>query len=533
MIVEVPTVAQAKKVAELTGGRHLPAKEEGKLSSRVEVADFEAVRGAVETVSVLFKLFSQGADGNLAEVPSGWLVTGAVFEAEWPKGASLVRSHFGARRFAFNWGLGLVKADMDARKADPDHKSTGWDLASLRKEWNQVKGEVAPWWAENSKESYSSGLADLAVALKNWRGAKDGERKGKKVGFPRFSSKHRDHGRVRFTTGTMRFEPDRRTITLPVVGALRSKENTRRVERHLSAGRARLLSMTLSERWGRLFVSANYAVRTSTPRPVAKPDERAGVDLGLRVLATVADTEDNIIEFPNPAPLRGTMAERRKTGRQLSRRIPGSKGHGQAKAKLARLDRRAVHLRAEGWHQLTSWLAATYGEVVGEDLDIAAMRRSMGRRAFRRAVSDAALGSFRPMVAYKTRWSGTRATWADRWYPSSQLHHGCGCRLAAPTKLAKYLSCRVTGEKVDRDVNAAKNLRDWPGDASPRSVGASAPVVSSPARGGRDAGSGTESTRRRGSRRKAQVYIPRAARREARTKTSPATGQGTPQGDAA
>lgn len=45
---------------------------------------------------------------------------------------------------------------------------------------------------------------------------------------------------------------------------------------------AHLLSMTLSERWGRLFVSVNYAVRTSTPQSVAKPDRRAGVDLGLR-----------------------------------------------------------------------------------------------------------------------------------------------------------------------------------------------------------------------------------------------------------
>jgi putative transposase len=37
-------------------------------------------------------------------------------------------------------------------------------------------------------------------------------------------------------------------------------------------------------------------------------------------------------------------------------------------------------------------LARNYEEVVIEDLDIAAMKRSMGRRAFRRSVPDAALG---------------------------------------------------------------------------------------------------------------------------------------------
>ena len=135
----------------------------------------------------------------------------------------MVRSHFGARRKAFNWGLALVKADLDARSADPSHQSVGWDLASLRKAWNRAKHEVAPWWADNSKEAYSSGLADLARALDNWKASKNGNREGRRVGFPRFKSARRDQGRVRFTTGTMRLEPDRRTIVLPVIGLLRSK----------------------------------------------------------------------------------------------------------------------------------------------------------------------------------------------------------------------------------------------------------------------------------------------------------------------
>jgi len=43
---------------------------------------------------------------------------------------------------------------------------------------------------------------------------------------------------VRFTTGAMRLEPDRRHLTVPVIGKLRSKENTRRLERLVVNGRA-------------------------------------------------------------------------------------------------------------------------------------------------------------------------------------------------------------------------------------------------------------------------------------------------------
>ena len=80
---------------------------------------------------------------------------------------------------------------------------------------------------------------------------------------------------------------------------------------------------------------------------------------------------------------------------------------------------------------------------------------------------------------------------ADRWFASSQIHHGCGCRLIAPTRVAKQLVCGLTGELVDRDINAAKNLRDWPEtQASSGLVEASAPVDTRAASdGGTDPGS--------------------------------------------
>jgi putative transposase len=499
VIVAMRTVAQAARVAAATGGVHLAGTpdENGTpgLSRRVDVgADFETHRAAVEAVSVLFTLFDDhGAE--LVEVPSGWTVTAAKFEVHWPAEtdrAALVRSHFGARRFAFNWGLARVKADLDARTTDPAHESVRWDLSSLRKVWNQTKDEVAPWWATNSKECYSGGLADLAHALHNWNASKNGKRHGRRVGFPRFTSSRRDPGRVRFSTGTMRLEPDRRTITVPVIGALRAKENTRRVQRHVASGRAHILNMTLSQRWGRLFVSIGYALRTpATERTVTQPTVRAGVDLGMRTLATVATIDtatgaQTLTEYPNPAPLKATLTARRRAGRELSRRIPGSRGWTAAKTKLARLDRRCVHLRREAAHQLTTTLADRYGHIVIEDLDVAAMKRGMGRRAFRRAVSDAGMGAIKPMLAYKTARHGGRLTVADRWFASSQTHHGCTqpdgtpCRLVGKGRIDKYLVCPQTGQVVDRDHNAARNLRDWPEPASCGPVRTTAPSVPGP-----------------------------------------------------
>ena len=62
--------------------------------------------------------------------------------------------------------------------------------------------------------------------------------------------------RFRFAAGTMRFGSDRHT---PVIGDLRSKENTRRIERPIFQASTPIANMTPSNS---LFVSVNYVVHT-------------------------------------------------------------------------------------------------------------------------------------------------------------------------------------------------------------------------------------------------------------------------------
>ena len=81
----------------------------------------------------------------------------------------------------------------------------------------------------------------------------------------------------------------------------------------------------------------------------------------------------------------------------MSRRIVGPKGQAAAKTNSVELERRAVDIPQDAWHGLTSWFVVTYSDVVVEDLDIAAMKRSMERRAFCRSLSDAPFGIFAPM----------------------------------------------------------------------------------------------------------------------------------------
>ena len=127
-----------------------------------------------------------------------------------------------------------MKADIQAWRATGAGTEKP-SLRVLRRRWNQVKDEVcvsadtgAVWWPECSKEAYADGIAGAVDAYWNWQTSRAGARAGKRVGFPRFKRKGRDADRVCFTTGAMRVEPDRRHLTLPVIGTVRTHENTRR-----------------------------------------------------------------------------------------------------------------------------------------------------------------------------------------------------------------------------------------------------------------------------------------------------------------
>ena len=75
-------------------------------------------------------------------------------------------------------------------------------------------------------------------------------------------------------------------------------------------------------------------------------------------------------------------------------------------------------------------MAATYGTVVVEDLNVSGM---LANRSLARAVADVGMAEVRRQLSYKTGWSGGRLVVADRWFPSSKTCSGCG---AVKAKLA-------------------------------------------------------------------------------------------------
>ncbi len=373
---------------------------------------------------------------------------------------------FGGRRKAYNWTVRTLKNDLTAFYAT-GAESAPPSLFGLRKRWNGVKDAEcvdrdtgAIWWPEVSKEAFADGISGAVDAYWNWQKSRAGERDGRRIVFPRFKKKGRDRDRVTFTTGAIRVEPDRRHVTLPRIGTVRVHENTRRLQRLIVKDRARILAATVSRKGTRIVVAFRVLITRPQQPCACGADSTVGVDVGVRVLATVGSSDGMILErVPNPRPLDAALKEMRHLGRERSRRTQGSRGYRHTQQRLTKLHRRVADIRAHHIHVLTTRLAKTHGTIVVERLNAAAMLQQKGlngARARRRGLSDAALAEPRRQLRYKTGWYGSRLVQADRWFASSKICHNCQHR--QEIGWSEWWTCQGCGARHQRDDNAAINL---------------------------------------------------------------------------
>ena len=356
-------------------------------------------------------------------------------------------SHAGAARFAYNAMLAHVKAALDVGEK-PE-----WSFWSIRKRWNADKDTIAvgedgkPWWQENSKEAYSSGIEALAKGLSNWSKSRKGDRKGRRVGFPKFKSKSKTTPRFAYTAGGFGLiEGDPKTLRLPKIGRVHCMENVAN-----RVGDGRVLRMTISQHAGRWYASLTVE---RDDKPVTNPPKggAVGVDLGVKNLATLSD--GTVVE--NPRYLRKSERKLKKAQQALGRKVKGSNRRAKAKAKVARIHARVANRRSDAMHKLTAWLTNKYSDISIEDLHVAGMVKN---RHLAKSISDAAFGEFRRQLEYKTARSGAALHVVDRWFASSQTCSNCGSVKAKLSLSERTYRCDSCGLVLDRDLNAAINIQ--------------------------------------------------------------------------
>jgi putative transposase len=339
---------------------------------------------------------------------------------------------------------------------------------ALKKQFNAIKYTDPQWLDENGRpwlrdihrDAHAQPFAHLAKA---WERFFADLKAGKEAHAPRFKKK----GRCRdsFYVANDKFRLDGKTICLPKIGDVAMTEELR--------FKGKILGATVSRTADRWFVAIQVEVPDAQCYRRRTSHEVNGIDLGVKAAATISSGE--VIEAPKP--LNAALRRLKIRGRRLSRkleaakemagfgrharlpkgtRLPVSNNRRTSAATLARLHARLANLRADFTHKLTTRLCRENQAFVIEDVNVKGM---LANERLARAISDVGFGVFRSQLEYKAKRYGTHLIIADRWYPSSRLCSICGWKNEALTLSDREWVCAQCGERHDRDLNAARNLK--------------------------------------------------------------------------
>jgi putative transposase len=342
---------------------------------------------------------------------------------------TLLAKHAGTARHAWNWGLQLTKEILLHNKANPDTRLKFPSAIDLHKYLVALVKPENLWYLEVSKCAPQYALLHLRTA---W------ERCFKKVsGVPKFKKKgQRDSFEL---DGTIRVMSNCK-VQVPRIGVLKTYEDLPQIAPK---------SVTISRTQNRWFISFRIEVE---PTNTVKSVNIVGVDLGVKSLATLSTGE----VFSGAKSYR-LLLPRLSWLQWLNRhKQQGSANWKKAQTKIARLHYRIANIRKDTLHKLTTYLAKNHGIVAIEDLNVSGM---LANHKLALAVQDMGFYEFQRQLSYKTKLYGSELVVVDRWFPSSKTCSSCGVKKETLLLSKRVFQCEDCGIELDRDLNAALNLK--------------------------------------------------------------------------
>jgi len=387
----------------------------------------------------------------------------------------------------------MVKTALTHRRTDPTIGVpwTGFDLINTFNAWKKTEdaGRVftvdaegtvdtmvtgLAWRAEVCQQVFEEAAVDLGKGLRAWSDSRCGKRKSKRVGFPRFKKKTVAVPSFRLRNKHPKDKPPAirvgdsnrpRSITLPGIGQIGVRDDTRRLRRILTKNRAKILFATITYHAGRWRVSLNVEAADLHPahhhqlQPDSDRGGWVGIDRGLSAFLVAARADGEEVDRITDAPkaLAGGINRLRRLAKSLSRKQKGSHNRRDAAAKLGRHHYHIANVRRHFLHQVSNALVKTHDRLVIENLNVTGM---LANHSLARAISDAGWAEFARLLKYKQAWRGGELVEADRWYPSTRLCPVCGALNGDMTLADRVFTCGC-GHSADRDTNAAVNLARW------------------------------------------------------------------------
>jgi len=336
----------------------------------------------------------------------------------------LLAKHFGAKRFVYNYFLDQRKKTYLESKKSLNYYDNAKVLTQIKKTPEYL------WMKEINSQSLQSSLRDLDTAYNRFF--------SKQGMFPRFKSKHdkqsfRIPQFVEYKDGALWIPKFQESIVV--------KE-----DRPLTG---EILFATISKSpTNKYFVSITC---NTDYEPYTKNNNSVGVDLGIKELAICSNGKI----YENIQSTKKFEKVLSYEQRQFSKKHKGSNNKNKQRVRVAKIHEKIGNTRRNHIHNITTTIVRENQTICVEDLSV---KNMMKNHYLAKNVSDVAWGEFLRQLKYKSGWNERNLITIGKFFPSSKTCNKCKFINQDLTLKDRGWVCPNCGEKLDRDLNASRNI---------------------------------------------------------------------------
>lgn len=273
------------------------------------------------------------------------------------------------------------------------------------------------------------------------------------TGYPRFKSKKDNKQSCRFELGAI----SKRNVYTDYKLSLANIKNVKfrcnkKYAEYLQKHKENIRQATLTKLpCGEYYLS--ILVDGDLTHKVKESHHIIGIDLGVKDFIVTSDGE----VFENLHFKKSESKKLIKIQKQLSRKENNSNNRNKVRIKLAKLYKRITDKKQYYLHQVSNTLINENQVICMEDLNVKGMLKN---HKLAGNIQELNFGEFKRILEYKANWYGRKLIFVDRFYPSSKTCNHCGY-INKKLKLSdRQWVCPDCGEIIERDYNAALNIRD-------------------------------------------------------------------------
>ncbi|MFA5460301.1 MAG: RNA-guided endonuclease TnpB family protein [Candidatus Paceibacterota bacterium] len=340
----------------------------------------------------------------------------------------------GTNRFIYNNCLNFKINQYKENKKSTNLKDTNNHVKLLKNDLTWIK--------DSHSKVIQQTLINLETAYKNFF-------KNNK-GFPKFKSK-KDKQSVRFPVDAIIGIQGNRINLIKKLYDIHFK-CSRKDEIYLNKNQNKIKSATLSktktnEYYLSILIDGDLKILKKSDNLIS------GIDLGIKDFIVTSEGQ----KYENLKFKSSNNKKLRKLQKDLSRKEKGSINREKVRIKLAKLHEKINNRKEYYLHSVVNKLLGENQVIVIEDLNVKGMLKN---HCLAGSIQELSLYRFKEILKYKASWYGREVFEISRWFPSSKLCSCCGYKNKELTLKDRKWKCPSCGCILDRDLNAAINIRN-------------------------------------------------------------------------